>query len=120
MAHNFLKRFLNGSEIEKSQFLNALQDAGLGMWKGGVGITAARQAAGGSEGVAGKVIEVVSGDTVIVRLADGKDVRLSLARCRSYSCSGTVPFEMNALLWSGMWYAGRSTHHLPPVFMLPG
>lgn len=60
---------------------SSVQDASAGMWEGGAGVTAARQAAGGGEGVAGKVVEVVSGDTVIVRLPDGKDCRLSLARC---------------------------------------
>jgi hypothetical protein len=53
------------------------------MWEGDNGVAAARQAVAGGE-VGGKVIEVVSGDTVVVRLQDGKDVRLSLARCRSH------------------------------------
>jgi hypothetical protein len=66
--------------------LSALQEAGLGMWEGDNGVAAARQAVAGGE-VGGKVIEVVSGDTVVVRLQDGKDVRLSLARCGFLSFS---------------------------------
>jgi hypothetical protein len=50
------------------------------MWEGGAGALAAR-AATPSEGHSGKVVEVVSGDTIIVRLDDGREVRLSLARC---------------------------------------
>lgn len=58
-----------------------MQDAGSGIWEGGAGVSAARAASDGGEGVAGKVVEVVSGDTVVVRMADGKDLRVSLARC---------------------------------------
>ena len=36
--------------------------------------------------VAGRVVEVVSGDTLVVRLADRREVRLSLARCGVADC----------------------------------
>lgn len=36
--------------------------------------------------VDGRVVEVVSGDTLVVRLADSREVRLSLARCGAADC----------------------------------
>lgn len=47
--------------------------------------------------VAGRVVEVVSGDTLVVRLADGREVRLSLARFDSARSSPTQVIVLTLL-----------------------
>ena len=68
----------------------AAQEAGRNMWKDGAGAAARSSGAGGGggsgggEAIAGKVVEVVSGDTLVVAPeGGGTPIRFSLARCCS-------------------------------------
>lgn len=60
------------------EHLLEVQGARKGMWAT-IEVPKA-PAASAAAAVAGRVIEVVSGDTLVVRLADNREVRLSLAR----------------------------------------
>lgn len=84
---------VNGAALAASAALRkaevAAQEARRGLWH--TTAPPARDAAAAAA-ASGKVVEVVSGDTLLVALADGRAVRVSLASCAptSHSHSASV------------------------------